>query len=131
MTKRGIPVLLALLAVVAAAPGCPDEELDEDQNVMILQGKERAIDELIGDAACRGGGDCRSIAFGVKPCGGPWKYKIFNAAEVDTVELKRLVADYDHFNAVLNERYGWTSDCSFVGEPAVGCVDGHCRVVTP
>ncbi len=131
MTRLGNMTLLALLTVVAAGPGCPDEGRDEDRDVAQLQAKEKAIDALIGDAPCKGGEDCRTIAFGAKPCGGPWQYKIFNAAEVDTVELKRLVKDYDEFNAVLNDRWGWMSDCAYVTPPEVGCVEGRCQAVTP
>ena len=42
---------------------------------------------LIGDAACKSDADCRAIAFGDKPCGGPWSYKIYSVTSVDTVEV--------------------------------------------
>ena len=35
------------------------------------------------------------------------------------VEIER----YNAFNAELNEKYGWASDCMFVTEPEIGAVD--------
>ena len=130
MKMLGMLTLAALLAAGGAGPGCNDDQ-GEVTDLARLKAMEENIDALIADAPCKGGDDCRAIAFGAKPCGGPWKYKVFSATAVDTTELKRLVKNYNDFNVVLNDRYGWLSDCSYVGEPDVGCVAGHCQVVTP
>ncbi|MFN2369620.1 MAG: hypothetical protein ABR506_00545 [Candidatus Krumholzibacteriia bacterium] len=131
MGKRATCALLAVAALAAAAAGCNDEERDQAADVARLEAKEAEIDALIGDAACAGGADCRAVAFGAKPCGGPWQYKVYAAAKVDTVELLRLIEDYNATNARLNETWGWASDCAFVSEPAVDCVEGRCRAVVP
>ncbi len=128
MRRIGITSLLALLAVAALAAGCQGDP-DEAGDLARLQAMEAEIDDLIGDAACQGAGDCRAVAFGAKPCGGPWTYKVFAASQVDTVELLRLVAAYNKHNELLNERWGWMSDCMHVSEPGVDCLDGHCRAV--
>lgn len=131
MPKSATYALLALAAVAAAGAGCNDEDHDEAADIARLAAMEAQIDALIGDAACTGGDDCRKVAFGAKPCGGPWEYKIFAAAKLDTAELARLVKAYNDHNAVLNVRWGWVSDCAYVTEPAVGCVEGRCRAVVP
>lgn len=129
---RTIACALVVLAVLAGAgPGCVEPDEDEAADVARLEAMEREIDDLIGDAACAGGADCRAVAFGAKPCGGPWTYKVFSVATVDTAELLRLVKTYNTYNARLNETWGWASDCAFVGEPDVDCVEGRCRAVVP
>jgi hypothetical protein len=70
--------------------------------------------------------DCRTIGLGAKPCGGPWEYLIYSVSSVDTLALAEEVANYNDFNAVLNQRYGWLSDCSVPRVPTVGCRDGKC-----
>lgn len=131
MGMRAVCALLAVAALAAAATGCKDEDRDPAADIAQLAAMEAEIDALIGDAACPGGADCRAVAFGAKPCGGPWKYKVYAAAKVDTVALLRLIEDYNATNARLNEAWGWVSDCAFVSEPAVDCVEGRCRAVEP
>ena len=120
-----------LLALVAAAAGCKDEDHDEDRDRARLLEMEAEIDTLIGAAPCKGDEDCRAVAFGAKPCGGPWSYKVYAAAAVDTAALLDLVRRYNEFNATLNERWGWASDCMHVAEPEVACVEGRCEAVVP
>ncbi|MEN8007864.1 MAG: hypothetical protein ABFS42_12665 [Candidatus Krumholzibacteriota bacterium] len=127
---RMIPVIA--IVCVAGLAACNDEDpFDEDADRARLDKMEAEIDELIGEANCKDFQECRSIAFGDKPCGGPWKYKIFSKASVDSVRLADMVRDYNKFNVTLNRRYGWMSDCMVVVQPGTDCLDGRCVAVEP
>ena len=128
LMKRNITACLVFLMLVA---GCSDGGLDVDRDRGLLDQMEAEIDLLIGQAPCKEPGGCRSIAFGAKPCGGPWSYKIYSASGVDSTALAELVVQYNEFNLVLNDRYGWVSDCMFVSEPYLDCLDGRCIPVSP
>jgi hypothetical protein len=122
--------LVLLMTCCGGLAACNDEEpFDEAADRARLAKLETGIDDLIGEAVCKDGKDCRVIAFGAKPCGGPWSYKVFSASAVDTTALAGLVDDYNKFNRTLNDRYGWMSDCAVVMPPNVGCVEGRCVVV--
>ena len=85
-----------------------------------------AILSMVANPVCTDSTDCRAIALGAKPCGGPWEYLIYSVSSVDSSALAQEVANYNDFNAVLNQRYGWTSDCSIPPMPRPGCKDGKC-----
>ena len=91
-----------------------------------LDRMEKEIIEMIGDASCDGVESCRFIAFGDKPCGGPWKYLIYSIANVDTTVLQQKVSAYNMLNAEANERFRWGSDCGFEVPPNLGCKEGKC-----
>ena len=71
---RNLAVFASAALIVAGAACQPDDQEDRDRRY--LQELEAEIDAMIADAPCTGDGDCRAVAFGVKPCGGPWSYKI-------------------------------------------------------
>ncbi len=126
---RLIPIIILMLCFGGLA-ACNDEDsLDEAADRARLDKREAEIDDLIGEATCKDAKDCRVIAFGAKPCGGPWSFKIYSEAMVDSVALADMVTDYNRLNQVFNDRYGWMSDCMVVAPPDVDCVDGHCVVV--
>jgi hypothetical protein len=114
--------LLGLSAPPEGGAKTPEERDRADLSAM-----EAKIDRRIGAAACESGGECRAVEFGAKPCGGPWKYKIYSTRQTDTAALLREVAAYKAKNSELNHKHGWASDCSFVSEPAVTCRDGGCK----
>lgn len=128
--RRAVAAALSFAAVLLVA-ACTSPEEREAQDVARLEAMEAAIDAMIADRTCGGDGDCRAIAFGAKPCGGPWSYKVYSAARVDSTELAVAVAEYNAYNEELNRRYGWVSTCDFVSEPAVGCVGSECAAIAP
>lgn len=75
---------------------------------------------------CDDPAECRFIAFGDKPCGGPWSYLIYSSSNVDSVALGELVAEYNQYNEEINRRYNLMSDCSVPNEPNLGCLGGRC-----
>lgn len=123
--------LTIVIALVAAfGPFDCGEERSEEGDRARLAEMEAQIDAMIGDARCSDGSECKAIAFGAKPCGGPWKYKIYSESVVSTQKLTEYVNAYNEFNRELNQKYGWVSDCSVVSPPQVGCVDGRCQSVS-
>lgn len=122
--------MVAVVACMAGLAACNDEEtFDEPADRARLVKMEAEIDDLIGEPTCKDVKECRVMAFGAKPCGGPWSYKVFSMSSVDSTALADLVDDYNKFNRTLNQRYGWNSDCMVVMPPNVDCVEGRCVVV--
>ena len=120
--------LLVLLAITLLG-GC--DEKYEAADIAKLESMEAKIDQMIANRACTADGSCRVIAFGAKPCGGPWEYKIYSAEQVDTLALQQAVREYNDFNREANKRHGWLSDCSVPNPPPVACYMGTCEVVVP
>lgn len=85
---------------------------------------------LIGEPTCADVSQCRAIAFGAKPCGGPWQYLVYSTAITDSTALAAAVARYNAREAEVNKAEGRMSDCSFVGPPRLARVNGRC-VVAP
>ena len=127
--SRLLPVIIMVACVVSLAACKDDNSFDELADREQLTKMETEIDGLIGEAVCTDARDCRSIAFGDKPCGGPWSYKVYSVSGVDTLKLAGLVDAYFKFNSVLNERHGWVSDCMVVMPPNIDCVEGRCVAV--
>jgi hypothetical protein len=91
-----------------------------------LAGLEAEILTMIGTADATDVAFCREIAFGSKPCGGPWKYLAYSTAVTDSTALAEKVARYNRWEADINEREGRGSDCAFVTPPGVELSNGHC-----
>ena len=127
---RMIPVII-MIACIAGLAACEDDDPADqaaDDRARLVE-MEADIDTLLTGATCKGAEDCRSIAFGAKPCGGPWSYKIYSVSGVDSLALAGMVDAYNKFNRVLNERYGWMSDCMVVMPPEIDCLEGRCVAV--
>ena len=101
---------------------CSDEEGDRAQLVEM----RREIDALIGDAAGASIEDCRYMALGDKPCGGPWEYVIYSVSSTDSEVLAERVAAYNDFQEEMNRRYMYFSDCMYVTPPVLVYRDGRC-----
>ena len=70
------------------------------------------------------------MAFGSKPCGGPWSYIIYCADAVDEDALHASVSEHAELEHQYNMDNEIASDCSEATEPAVELVDGVCVAVT-
>jgi hypothetical protein len=91
-----------------------------------LKNLKRDIDAEIGTPRADNRSQCKQIAFGSKPCGGPWKYLAYSTAKTDEARLKQLVSDYNALEKQINEEEQLASDCSLVTEPRLELKDGVC-----
>ncbi len=117
--KQLLPAMV--LGVVLACSGPTEVELPqrmEELHAVIL--------ELIGDPVCDSVEECRYIAFGDKPCGGPWSYLVYSISRTDSVQLKTLVDEHRRLNKEWNAKTGAPSDCGLARSPVLARRDGRC-----
>ena len=66
------------------------------------------------------------MGLGSKPCGGPWEYLVYSASSTDSTALAERLTAYNAFEAGMNQRYEYFSDCSVPNEPVLAYRDGRC-----
>lgn len=126
MVRRICFVFIIVVSIVCLVQSCGYELIDEETDKARLDSMRYEILAMVGEANCSNSSNCRYVAFGDKPCGGPWSYLIYSITTVNERVLLMRVSEYNHFNEILNVEYGWDSDCSLVPVPTVGCRNGHC-----
>ena len=110
-----------VLGVVLACSGPTEVELRQRMEELHV-----AILALIGDPVCDSVEECRYIAFGDKPCGGPWRYLVYSISQTDSVQLKRLVDEHWRVDHEFNLKYGGPSTCDLAPIPVLARRDGRC-----
>ncbi len=122
--------LIKLFAIVLLFQSfqCEDDNpstiTPEDLNL-----KKSAIEAYIATFPCEESIGCNFIAFGSKPCGGPWGYLVFSNA-VDLEFLTAEVLEYNEMENQYNLETGAVSDCMAALPPSeVGCVNGVCGII--
>ena len=109
------------LGVVLACSGPTEVELQQRMEEL-----HAAILALIGDPVCDSVEECRYIAFGDKPCGGPWRYLVYSISQTDSVQLKSLVDEHWSVNHEFNLKTGRPSTCDLAPIPVLARRDGRC-----
>ena len=95
----------------------------------MLNQKKANIQTYINSFDCSQSSGCISMAFGSKPCGGPWEYIVFPNS-VDIEELTQMVNEYNEMEHQFNIETGAFSDCMYVGPPTqIECVNGECTII--
>jgi hypothetical protein len=115
------------ISVTIIACSLPDDDpVACEQIFQNIQDLKISIEEFAATSICSEEFECRSIAFGSKPCGGPWSYLIYTTS-IDTLELETLVAELNERENDYNLTCGATSDCSVPNEPvSFTCEDSQC-----
>jgi len=90
---------------------------------------ESQIRDMIGKD-CSNSGQCEVIAFGSKPCGGPWEYLLYSSSDTDVALLIEKVNTYNQLQEEYNLENGIFSDCAFLMPPEVTCTDGQCQIIS-
>ncbi len=105
---------------------------DDEEQIEVIERRMAEIsanvEALVANKSCNGAGDCASIAWGAKPCGGPWEYIVYAPSNVDVPQLEALVTEYNQLNQDLNQLKGEPSDCELIGEPDLECADNLCAI---
>jgi secreted trypsin-like serine protease len=102
--------------------------INEQSDRTRLAKLKKTIDAEIGKPRAKRLTQCRVIAFGAKPCGGPRTYLVYSNLKTNEPKLKRLVSEYNSLEEKLNREGNLGSDCMFVGEPQITLLNGMCRI---
>jgi len=112
-------------APVATPPVEPVEPVEQGDLVELLQEIRLAAGVARADELSQ----CKAIAVGEKPCGGPERYLVYSTLTADEARLTALVERYNQASARLAREQGLVSDCQFIEAPALGLEGGFCRPI--
>ncbi|WP_242083814.1 hypothetical protein [Aestuariivivens sediminis] len=130
MKSSLIRVLFLLIGLGLAAFRCNDNE-DQTYNTELagLNELKTQIQNLAESAVCDNDTTCKFIAFGSKPCGGPWSYLVYSTS-IDTDQIENLVAAFNEKENLFNAKWGVASDCALTQPPRdVICENNRCVAV--
>lgn len=127
--KKSFSLLsLMSLFMLLTAMQCDDDDMSYncEDSVAYLTELKSNIETLAEESICSDEFECRYIAFGSKPCGGPWEYLIYTTS-IDTLALTSLVIEYNQLEASYNLNCNAVSDCSTPIPPIdFGCENNVC-----
>lgn len=122
-----INLSLIFLVTISCSLEESNGQQDSDLKVLTVLGDE--ITALADSSVCNDETECAYIAFGSKPCGGPWGYLVYSNS-IDTDELIEMVEKFNQLQTNYNLKYSLTSDCSLVAPPdSLICEDNKCKAI--
>lgn len=123
---------LGVLVLLLTTFQCNNDDsisLTCEERVTQLDKMKVAIETLANTSVCNENFECRYMAYGSKPCGGPWGYLVYSTS-IDTLKLAQLVEEYDKFEDVLNKECERFSDCAMVNPPQrLECENNKCIAI--
>lgn len=84
------------------------------------------IHALVGTPSCSADSQCRTVAIGARPCGGPEAYLAYSTVHSPEAELRALAASQQDQRRKANAQDGRASDCRFTTDPGAVCRAGIC-----
>ena len=115
------------IVILGVLLGCSSDEGVELREARLIDKLAAEIYDMVSNAECTDTSGCDYIAFGSKPCGGPWGYLVYSTS-IDVQLLKYKVGLFNQLQREQNRRSGAVSDCAIVNPPsALICEDGVCR----
>lgn len=123
-----MPLFIVCLTFLAFQ--CEDDlQAAQKEEQTTLLALKTEIETIANSSVCSESTECQYIAFGSKPCGGPWSYIIYSSS-IDTNTLETLVTSYNEKEHDFNIKYGIVSTCDFVSPPSsVECENNICVAV--
>ena len=119
------PILLFSMIISCSS----NSEPTQDDEFLELNNLKSEIEQLVTTGNCTETSDCDYIAFGSKPCGGPWSYLIYSTS-IDVELLLQKVEFYNNKEQAYNLKWDVISDCAFVLPPTtVNCENGNCIAI--
>jgi len=86
------------------------------------------IRSLTADATCTEHGQCRTVAIGANPCGGPQEYLPYSLTRTDEKALLELAARHKAERQAQNKASGMMSACRHIPDPGAVCTAGACQL---
>lgn len=109
------------LLLCSAVGGCNSAQPDRPSAVD--SSAREQIGQLIGKGHCKKDADCRTLAIGLKACGGPEAYLAWSTANTDEPVLMAAAQRYANARRLQLDKPGApASNCAVVSDPGAHCV---------
>ncbi len=127
---KTITYILKTIALVAIVFSCTNTtETTQESEKAELTILQEEIEQLIAPGICNENANCDFIAFGSKPCGGPWSYLVYSTT-INIDLLKEKVDTYNKNETAYNIKWSIVSDCmASVPPTSVQCINGECIAI--
>jgi len=86
------------------------------------------IRAMTADATCTEHGQCRTVAIGANPCGGPQEYLPYSLTRTNEKSLLELAARHKAERQAQNQSSGMVSTCRHIPDPGAVCTAGACQL---
>jgi hypothetical protein len=86
------------------------------------------IHALVGTPSCTEDSQCKTLALGAQPCGGPEDYLAYSSAHTLEPELRALGDAYGAQRRAAHAQAGRMSNCRFTPDPGAVCRAGVCTL---
>ncbi|NMH89220.1 hypothetical protein [Flavivirga algicola] len=124
-------ILVFAYIILLVATGCSSNNNDAptyENELAELSLLKAEIEALANTSVCDGTTECKFIALGSKPCGGPWSYLTYTTS-IDVEQLEAAVKDYNQKEAAFNIKWSIDSDCEFTLRPiSISCENNTCVI---
>lgn len=117
------PIFIILILFSTACSR--SKNVKEDSTLTELN---RTISLLSKDKSCDDINQCKSIAYGDKPCGGPYSYLIYSSKNTDSVKLLEKVKLYNKLERETNIKNNAVSNCMMILPPILVCNITQCDI---
>ena len=109
---------------------CEDEDIPtQEREQLDLIASKKAIEDLAATSICNNTFECKFIALGSKPCGGPWGYVIYSTS-IDIEKFNNMVETYNKQEDDFNKKWGIVSNCTVATPPiSIKCENNHCVAI--
>jgi len=84
---------------------------------------------LTEDKTCREHAECKVLAVGSRPCGGPEQYLPYSGVHTDEKLLAITNDRYTRLKQQQQQRLGLRSTCQMLPEPAAQCKASQCSLI--
>lgn len=118
--------LIYSFLILILSINCSNNENTLQEDKLELEALANEITSLADNSVCNQNNECKYVAFGSKPCGGPWSYLVYSTS-IDTVLLLEKVDYYNQLEKAYNVKWEIISDCSVATPPiSLECLDEKC-----
>lgn len=118
--------LIYSFLILILSINCSNNENTLQEDKLELEALANEITSLADNSVCNQNNECKYVAFGSKPCGGPWSYLVYSTS-IDTLILLEKVDYYNQLEKAYNVKWEIISDCSVAIPPiSLECLDEKC-----
>ncbi|MEN3323905.1 hypothetical protein VP395_09210 [Mariniflexile soesokkakense] len=124
--KKLLPFLFIICLLFMAFQCEDDEASTQEIEQQALNTSKKAIEDLAATSICNETFECKFIALGSKPCGGPWSYLVYSTS-INTEKLEKMVESHNKKESDFNKKWGVFSDCAYASPPtSLNCENNTC-----